>query len=78
MNGKIKIWERKYNFLFTSKKPIGIRMGRGYGKIMEKIIKIDNGNIILEFASNKNNLLYNLIHKYKLKFSLKTKIIKKI
>lgn len=67
-NKKIKIWTRINHYLFTTKKSLGIRMGKGKGKIESLIYKITNGSIIFELSGPKN---FNALNFHKLKFPLK-------
>lgn len=72
---KVKIWEKNNHYIKVTKKSIGIKMGKGYGKISNSILKISSGMIILEFSTIKYHILINILNKCKFKFSIKTKIV---
>lgn len=73
-NKKSKIWVRIFNFLPVTAKPIGVRMGKGKGKISHWVTRIGQGTIILEISGpNLQNLIISLL-KAKLKLPVKTKI----
>ena len=73
---KIKIWIKIFPCFYTTKKPIGIRMGKGKGKISHRIYKITNGNIIIEICGSNDQTIINTIKLFKLKLPIKTKILK--
>lgn len=75
MKNKVKIWRRKLNQYIINKKPIGIRMGKGLGKITTSVFKVNGGDIILEFCSINNNILVDILNSYKFKLPVKVKII---
>jgi ribosomal protein L16 len=74
---KIKIWRRKLNCVVINKKPIGIRMGKGVGKITTSVFKINGGDIILEFCCINNKVLIPILNSYKFKLPIKVKIVYK-
>lgn len=75
MNYKIKIWDRKLFYFIVTKKPVGIRMGKGSGKISFLVFKINYGDIILEFSGLKLSSLLTTIESSKYKLPLKTKVV---
>lgn len=75
---KVKIWLRKLNYNIINKKPVGIRMGKGIGKIATNVFKINGGDIILEFSSINNKVLERIINSYRFKLPFKVKIVHKI
>lgn len=72
---KVKIWVRKFSHFNITKKSIGIRMGKGHGKISIIVLKINCGDIIFEFCSLKFTNLLNFIFLFRHKLKIKTKII---
>lgn len=75
---KVKIWIRKLNCFIINKKPVGIRMGKGVGKITTNVFKINGGDIILEFCSINNKVLETFLNSYRFKLPFKVKIVHKI
>lgn len=75
MNYKIKIWDRKLFYFIVTKKPVGIRMGKGSGKISFLVFKVNYGDIILEFSGLKLSNLLTIIRSSKYKLPLKTRVI---
>jgi large subunit ribosomal protein L16 len=72
---KVKIWNRRFFCFNITKKPIGLRMGKGHGKISLKVLKVSCGDIVLEFSGLKYLNLLNIIYSFKHKLSIKTKLI---
>lgn len=73
---RVKIWKKKLYSVGVTRKPIGIKMGKGCGKIFHSLLKITCGSIFLEFSSFNDRNLINIINSCKFKFSIKTKVIK--
>jgi large subunit ribosomal protein L16 len=71
----LKIWNRGLLYSPVTKKPIGIKMGKGSGKISGVILTISSGNILLEFSTLKPKNLLSLIYSIKARLRIKTKII---
>ncbi|MFO0524208.1 MAG: ribosomal protein L16 [bacterium] len=77
---KGNIYFRKLPYLFTSKKPAEVRMGKGKGGHFEWICPILIGQIFVEFSlkKNRNNSLFKLlktIRKCKKRIPFKCKLI---
>lgn len=77
-NSKVKIWVRKLKHYIINKKPIGIRMGKGVGKITTTVFKVNGGDVILEFCNINNKILVNTLNFYKYKLPIKVKVVHKI
>lgn len=75
-NKCIKFWIKVFPHFYTTKKPVGSKMGKGKGKLSHKIYKITNGIIIIEFCGFKYKNIINIINSIKFKLPIKTKIIK--
>lgn len=58
---KGKIFFRKLPYIFTSKKPSEVRMGKGKGNHFEWICPIFKGQIFIEFIPPKEYKMYNLL-----------------
>lgn len=71
----LKIWNRRLFYITITKKPVGIKMGKGSGKISAMIINVSSGNILLEFSGLKPKVLLPIIYSAKAQLSIKTKII---
>ncbi len=72
---KIKIWIKIFSCFYVTKKPVGIRMGKGIGKIAHKIYKITNGSVIFEFCGLNNKIIVKAVAISKLKLPIKTRIL---
>lgn len=77
---KGNIYFRKIPYLFTSKKPAEVRMGKGKGGHFEWICPIKIGQVFVEFSvkKNRNNSLFKLlkmIRKCKKRIPFKCKLI---
>jgi large subunit ribosomal protein L16 len=58
---KFKIWIKIFTYLPISTKPIGIRMGKGKGKISHWGARVRGGNVIFELCGqNKKKLIASL------------------
>ena len=71
---KVKIWIQPFLFLPVTKKPIGIRMGKGKGKFSHWITKISQGSLIFEICGSNKKLLILSLLICKSKLPIKTKI----
>jgi large subunit ribosomal protein L16 len=71
----IKIWDRKLPYITVTKKPIGIKMGKGSGKISGTVLNVNRGNILLEFSGLKPKTLLAIICSIKARLPIRTKII---
>lgn len=76
IKNKIKVWYNLPPFYSITKKGNSIRMGKGPGKMIEKISKISKGKIILEFCYSNFNFLIIVIKKIQKKLSIKTKLVR--
>lgn len=80
---KGNIYFRKIPYLFTSKKPAEVRMGKGKGGHFEWICPIQIGQIFVEFSIKKNRSkslfqLLKMIRKCKKRIPFKCKLITKL
>jgi len=75
IKNKIKMWLILSPFYTITKKSIGVRMGKGQGKMIEKISKINNGKIFIEFCCIDFDFLNYNVKKIQKKLSIKTKLI---
>lgn len=75
---KSKIWIKIFTYLPITSKPIGIRMGKGKGKIACWGAKISTGTIIFELSGQNKTLLFLSLSSCKYKLPIKTKICYKI
>jgi large subunit ribosomal protein L16 len=71
----VKIWDRKLPYITVTKKPIGIKMGKGSGKISGTVLRVSCGNILLEFSGLKSKTLLAIIYLTKARLPIRTKII---
>jgi len=71
---KSKIWIKIFTYLPITSKPIGIRMGKGKGKISCWGAKIATGTIIFELSGQNKTLLFLSLLSCKYKLPIKTKI----
>jgi large subunit ribosomal protein L16 len=69
-----KLWIKTFPYLPISSKPIGIRMGKGKGKISYWGSKISSGNIIFEMSGSNKKLLIMSLLSCRSKLPVKTKI----
>ena len=75
---KSKIWLKIFNFLPVYAKPIGIRMGKGKGKLVHYICKFSAGKVLLEICGFNKKLLIKSLLFCKFKLPIKTTICFKI
>lgn len=71
---KCKIWVKNSSLLPIFSKPIGIRMGKGKGKFINFVIRVNAGSIIFELSGFSQKLLIKSLLACKFKLPLKTKI----
>jgi large subunit ribosomal protein L16 len=71
---KFKIWIKIFTYLPISAKPIGIRMGKGKGKISHWGARIRGGNIIFELCGQSKKKLIASLTACQSKLPIKTAI----
>lgn len=71
---KCKIWVKHCSLLPIFAKPIGIRMGKGKGKFINFVMRLNAGSIIFELSGFNQKLLIKSLLACKFKLPLKTKI----
>lgn len=75
---KSKIWLKIFNFLPVYAKSIGVRMGKGKGKLVHYICKFNAGKVLLEICGFNKKLLIKSLLLCKFKLPIKTIICFKI
>lgn len=71
---KFKFWVRVFPYISITAKPIGIRMGKGKGKILNWSVSVKSGQILFEIVGKNKKLLIKSLLNCKLKLPIKTKI----
>ena len=75
---KSKIWLKIFNFLPVYAKPIGVRMGKGKGKLVHYMCKFGAGKVLIEICGFNKKLLIKSLLFCKFKLPIKTIICFKI
>lgn len=70
------LWTRIFPDVPVTKKPTGIRMGKGKGKPISWVSKVQAGTIIFEFSGLKTEKLGKLMHNLSNKWTHSFRIIK--
>lgn len=71
---KIKLWVKPFLHLPITSKPIGVRMGKGKGKISYWAAKISKGSVIFEICGPNKKILITSLLSCQSKLPIKTKI----
>ena len=72
INRVLKKYKKSYSTsikysLTKTKKPIGVRMGKGKGKLSDKVAFVKKNSVLFEFNNIPLNILKRLVHKIKYK-----------
>ena len=71
---KLKLWVKIFPYLPVSAKPVGARMGKGKGKLVNFAAPIKAGSLIFEICGLNNKLLIKSLLSCKVKFPIRTAI----
>lgn len=71
---KIKLWIRIFPNIPVTKKPIGIRMGKGKGQFSHWGAKVSGGSVVFEACGSNLKIIINALKTGGAKLPLKTKI----
>lgn len=71
-----KIWIRIFPNWIITRKPHGVRMGRGKGNPENHVFKVHKGNVLIEIRSSLRVGLAEILRSAAIKLPLKTRVLR--